>query len=153
MALTRKINQKYIYDIPKDIFIFWYTYRTLGEVILERIVTRKGPLCIFACKVCTLEYFLWVFSFSFLFVLVFICLVLKHLLDEMILLYLKYQIPMPHQKNKMKTTFFLGKVCLLYFIFFVCQQKCIWDNWHTIVCCPVQWHHSFLDVYFIWVII
>lgn len=107
----------------------------------ERIVTRKGPLCIFACKVCTLEHFLWFFSFSYV-CFVFICLVLTHLLDEMILLNLKYQIPMPHQKNKMKTTFFWGKFCLLYFSF-VCQQKCIWDNWHTIVCCPVQWHHSF----------
>lgn len=71
MALTRKINQKYIYigyDIPKDIFIFWYTYRTLGEVMLERIVTRKGPLCIFACKVCTLEYILIGSFFSFSFV-------------------------------------------------------------------------------------
>lgn len=128
--------------------------------MLERIVTRKGPLCIFACKVCTLEYILIGFFFLLvLFVLVFICLVLTHLLDEMILLNLKYQIPKPHQKNKMKTTIFLGKVLFALFLFFVCQQKCIWDNWHTIVCCPVQWHHSFLllllfeDVYFIWVII
>ena len=54
----------------------------------------------------------------------------------------KYQIPMPHQTRRIKRDDFEGKVCL----YFVCQQKCIWDNWHTIVWCPVQWHQCFLWV-------
>ena len=61
------------------------------------------------------------------------------MLDEMILLILntKYQC---HIKRIRRKRQLLGKVCLF---FFVCQQKCIWDNRHTIVGCPVQWHHFF----------